>query len=60
MHLNTPHKNSKMRYPYDYIDSFDRFDEPRLPTKDQFNSILTEESISDEQYKHAQKVWNTF
>ena len=46
-------------YPYDFMDSFDRFD-LQLPTKDKFYSQLTHENISDEDYKHAQKVWETF
>ena len=46
-------------YPYDFMDSFDKFDE-KLPTKEEFYSILNDEHISDEDYKHAQKVWNTF
>ena len=46
-------------YPYDYMDSFDKFDE-KLPTKEEFYSILNDEHISDEDYKHTQNVWNTF
>ena len=46
-------------YPYDYMDSFDKFNE-KLPTKEDFYSILNDEHISNEDYKHAQNVWNTF
>ena len=46
-------------YPYDYMDSFDKFNE-KLPTKEDFYSILKNENISDEDYQHAQTVWNTF
>ena len=47
-------------YPYDYMDSFDKFEDTVLPTKDQFYSLLNDEHISDEDYNHAQKVWKTF
>ena len=47
-------------YPYDHMDSFGRFNETKLPEKQDFYSILNNEHISDEQYKHAQNVWNTF
>ena len=47
-------------YPYDYMDSFDRFNETKLPVQQDFYSILNNEHISDEQYKHAQNVWDTF
>ena len=47
-------------YPYDYTDSFHRFSEKKLPNKDGFYSILKDEYISDTQYVHAIKVWNTF
>ena len=46
-------------YPYDYMDSFDKFNSP-LPKKEEFYSILNNEHISDENYKHTQNVWNTF
>ena len=36
------------------------FKRKRLPTKRDFYSILTEKDITDEQYSHAQNVWNTF
>ena len=47
-------------YPYDYMDSFEKFNKTELPTKEEFYSILNNEHISDEDYSHAQKVWNTF
>ena len=47
-------------YPYDHMDSFDRFNETKLPVQHDFYSILNNEHISDEQYKHAQNVWDTF
>ena len=46
-------------YPYDYMDSFDKFNK-KLPMKEEFYSILNNEHISDKDYKHAQNVWNTF
>lgn len=47
-------------YPYDYMDSVERFNDQQLPSKDEFHSILTDEGIRDEQYTHAQKVWDIF
>ena len=46
-------------YPYDYMDSFDKFN-CQLPIKEDFYSILNDEHISDEDYNHAKNVWNTF
>ena len=46
-------------YPYDFMDSFDKFDE-KLPLKKEFYSLLNDEHISDKDYEHAQNVWNTF
>ena len=46
-------------YPYDYMDSFDKFNK-KLPTKEEFYSILNDENISDEEYNHAKNVWDKF
>ena len=47
-------------YPYDYMDSFEKFNKTELPTKEEFYSILSDEHITDEDYQHAKNVWNTF
>ena len=47
-------------YPYDYMDSFDKFNKTELPSKEEFYSILIDEHISNDDYTHAQNVWNTF
>ncbi|XP_053204035.1 uncharacterized protein LOC128388631 [Panonychus citri] len=46
--------------PYEYLDSFDRFNETSFPHKDKFYSSLTESSISDEVYNHVKDVWTNF
>ena len=47
-------------YPYDYMNSFKKFEENRLPKKEDFFSIMNNEHITDEEYQHAQNVWKTF
>ena len=47
-------------YPYDFMDSFEKFNQTELPNKDQFYSILNDQHITDDEYDHANKVWNTF
>ena len=47
-------------YPYNNMDSFENFGDQQLPPKEQFHGILAAEGIRDEQYQHAQKVWDTF
>ena len=42
------------------MDSFEKFDETSLPDKKAFYSNLSLEDISDEDYTHAQKVWDVF
>ena len=46
-------------YPYDYMDSFEKFNSP-LPKKEEFFSILNNKHISNEDYEHAKNIWNTF
>lgn len=45
---------------YDYVDSWSKLDETKLPSKEKFYSALTESSVSDEDYEFAEKVWNQF
>ena len=47
-------------YPYEYMDSWERFSETKLPDKEKFYSKLNDEHITDEEYAHAQTVWETF
>ena len=47
-------------YPYEYMDSWERFNETSLPPKESFYSELNLEDSSDEDYLHAQKVWKEF
>ena len=50
----------KRVYPYEYMDSWERFNETSLPPKDDFYSELTLEDISDKDYAHTQKVFNEY
>ena len=47
-------------YPYDYMDSFSRFDEIKLPAIEDFYSTVNEAGISQEEYNHAVSVWEAF
>ena len=47
-------------YCYEYMDSRDKFGETKLPPRDQFYSNFKEECASEDDYLHAQKVWNEF
>ena len=47
-------------YPYDFMDSFGKFNQTELPAKEHFNSILNDQDITDDEYDHAKKVWKTF
>ena len=47
-------------YPYEYMDSLERFKENKLPSKKSFYSRLTGEDISNKDYEHALNVWDVF
>ena len=47
-------------YPYEYMDSWERFIETILPNKKAFYSKLYLEDITDEDYIHTQKVFEEF
>ena len=49
----------KVVYPYENMDSWKRFNETELPSKDKFYSTLNLEDISDDDYAHVINVWNT-
>lgn len=61
-----PHKTDlllrirKGVYPYEYTDSFEKFEERRLPSTDAFTSTLSNEKVTEEGYQHAQNVWQAF
>ena len=44
-------------YPYDYMDSFNRFNETENPPKVEYYSILNDQEITDEDYDHSIKIW---
>ena len=45
--------SQKRVYPYDFTDSFDKFDQTELPAKEQFYSILSDQHITNREYDHA-------
>ena len=47
-------------YPYDYMDSFERFEETELPPQEKFFNKLSGDSCSDVDYAHAVRVWDAF
>ena len=47
-------------YPYDYVSSIEKLFETQLPSKSEFYSHLNDEGITDDDYQHANNVWNTF
>ena len=47
-------------YPYEYLDSWERFDEISLPDKEAFYSSLNMESITSVDYRHAKRLYKEF
>lgn len=47
-------------YPYEYMSSWECYEEKKLPPIENFYSNLTNESINESEYKHAENVWNYF
>ena len=42
-------------YPYEYMNSWEKFDEKFLPNKKEFYSSLNMEDITDVDYRHTKK-----
>ena len=47
-------------FPYEFMSDYSKLATTQLPSKTCFYSKLNDEHISDDQYEHAQKVWNEF
>ena len=47
-------------YPYEYMDTEEKFKDTEPPPQKVFNSKLSGKSISEKDYKHVLNVWNTF
>ena len=47
-------------YPYEYMDTEEKFNDTKLPPREVFYSKLSGKGISEKDYKHACNVWNTF
>ena len=47
-------------YPYEYMSSWDKFKETKLPPEEAFYSKLNMVGVSSENYQHARSVWKEF
>ena len=47
-------------YPYEYMDSIEKFNDPNPPSHRAFYSKLSGKGISKKDYNHVWNVWNTF
>lgn len=45
-------------FPYDYIDSWDKLNETRLPSRENFHSQLYDHDIDESEYQFAHEVWS--
>ena len=50
----------KSIYCFDYMDSFEKFNNKQLPDYKEFFSTLTQKNVSIEEYEMAQLIWNKF
>ena len=67
LNLRVSHNDEQFRlllrkgvYPYEYMSSWDKFEETKLPPKEEFHSDLNMSDIRKYDYEHAQKVWKEF
>ena len=47
-------------YPYDYFDNTKKYNEQKLPNKEEFFNKINNKNISDEDYEHAKSVFEKF
>ena len=50
----------KGMYPYEYMDSLERFFQDKLPDRCKFFSSLKDECVNEKDYLHDIDVWNVF
>ena len=46
-------------YPYEWVDNIEKLDYIGLPPRESFYSKLNQKTISEKEYEHANKVYNT-
>jgi hypothetical protein len=54
------HMLRKGVYPYEFMDSFEKFLLPSLPPQDKFFSSLSQKHVSDDDYAWAQMIWQRY
>ena len=47
-------------FPYEYLNLFEKLNEPALPASEAFFSMLRGEECSVEDFYYAQRVWTAF
>ena len=47
-------------YPYEYMDSWEKFNETSRPNKEAFYNKFNLKDINNRDFNHAQKVWDVF
>lgn len=47
-------------YPYEYMDSWDKYNQLTLPSREHFYNTLSQSHITSEDFLHAKQVWDIF
>ena len=47
-------------YPYEYMDTEEKFNDTKIPPREAFYSKLSGRGITEKDYKHVGNVWNSF
>ncbi|RZF45535.1 hypothetical protein LSTR_LSTR005737 [Laodelphax striatellus] len=50
----------KANFPYEYVDCYEKLEDKTLPSIENFYSSLMSEEIDEEEYIHAQNMWDSF
>ena len=54
------HLTRKGVFPYDYVSSYSKLNDTRLPSREAFYNQLNDHAASEPDYAHAVNVWNSF